>query len=96
MIRKLNKMPYAKAYVLIEDNNTLKLYSYTTLVAEIKKVNGEDWLACYGLFSATTRKHISAFAKENGYTYQDFKSLAYEPYFFNPATGEIKFFNENF
>ena len=95
MIRKLSKMPYAKAYV-VEENKNLKLYSYTTLVAEIKKVNCEDWLACYGLFSATTRKHISAFAKENGYTYQDFKALAYEPYFFNPATGEIKFFNENF
>ena len=93
MIRKLKLMPYANAYV-VENENTVKLYSYTTLVAEIKHINDEIFITCYGLFSATTRKHISAFAKENNLTFQDFKAIAGMGYFFNPESGEIKFYGD--
>ena len=94
MIRKLKQMPYANAYV-VENENTVSLYSYTTLVAEIKHLDSDEiFITCYGLFSATTRKHISAFAKEHGLTFQDFKSIAGMCYYYNPESGEIKFRGE--
>ena len=88
MIKKLKTMPYAQAHIEIHDD-TAYLFSYYTLVATIRHEKGEKWIRCYGLYSATTRKHISAFAKEYGLTYQDFKDRAGEPYEFNTATGEI-------
>ena len=57
--RRLAKMPAAQAGVLIRDN-IVQLVSYETIVAEIDN----DWLHVYGLFSATTRKHIGAFLHE--------------------------------
>lgn len=94
MIRKLKLMPYANAYV-VDEEKTVKLYSYTTLVAVVKHTdNDETFIRCYGLFSATTRRHISAFAKEMGLTFKDFKGIAYENYYFNPTTGEVRFDHE--
>ena len=88
MIRKLKAMPYAQAHIEIHDD-TAYLFSYYTLVATVREQDGEKWIRCYGLYSATTRKHISAFAKEYGLTFQDFKSIAGEPHEMNTATGEI-------
>ena len=72
--RPLREMPYAQARV-VEEGNNLKLYSYQTLVAEYK----DGWIYCYGLYSVTTRRHISKFAKEISFlcTYQLFK-MCYE------------------
>ena len=53
--------------------------------------DGYRLIRCYGLYSATTRKHISAFAKENGLTYQDFKAVCGQPYEFGVDTGEVVF-----
>lgn len=58
-IAKLEKMPYAQARVIKYEEKTV-LISYTTEVAEIS--NGR--LKIFGLYSATTRKHISAFVRE--------------------------------
>ena len=88
MIKKLDKMPYAQAHIE-EYENTYYLFSYRTLVATVRYDSEGKWIKCYGLFSATTRKHISAFAKEHDLQYTDFKDIAGAPYEMNIETGEI-------
>lgn len=53
-------MPHAQAKVLINDFGDIYLQSYNTLVASV--VNSV--LEVGGLYSMTTRKHLSAFARE--------------------------------
>ena len=85
-IKKLTAMPYAQAHVEIRENATT-LFSYVTRVAEIDN----DWLTIYGLYSATTRRHIGAFVKEYaGIGYQIAKMLYNDGYRYNIKTGEIK------
>jgi len=55
----LTAMPYAQATVY-RNPNRITLVSYKTTVAEI--IGGV--LQVYGLYSMTTRKHISAFVRE--------------------------------
>lgn len=59
MMTKLTAMPYAQATVYANPN-CIKLVSYTTEVAAI--IGGV--LIVRGLYSMTTRKHISAFVRE--------------------------------
>lgn len=94
----LKKMPYAQAKVqLLETGVNLRcnLISYTTCVAHI--IDG-GWLLVNGLYSATTRKHLSAFASE--YCDANYsiikkcyeKNLAYNIYdkiFMDRETGEV-------
>ena len=94
----LKKMPYAQASVQIletGENFRCNLISYTTCVAHI--IDG-GWLLVNGLYSATTRKHLSAFASE--YCGADYsvikkcyeKNLAYNIYdkiFMDRETGEV-------
>lgn len=94
----LKKMPYAQAKVqIIESGANLRcnLISYTTCVAHI--IDG-GWLLVNGLYSATTRRHLSAFASE--YCGTDYsiikkcyeKNLAYNIYnriFMDRETGEV-------
>lgn len=87
-IKKLKSMPYAQAHIEIVDN-VYHLFSYKTLVATVRYEDGEKWIRCYGLYSMTTRKHISAFAKEHDLTFDNFKSISREPYEMNMNTGEI-------
>lgn len=77
MFRTLKNMPYAQAKIM-ETENTITLISYETTVIAISKING--WIRCYGTFSQTTRKHISAFCKEMdmGLDYRLMKKLADE------------------
>ena len=56
---KLRAMPYAQAHVTHAPNR-ITLVSYTTEVAAI--IGGV--LVVRGLYSMTTRKHISAFVRE--------------------------------
>ena len=58
---KLQAMPTAQAKVYHYDNGDIVLCSYATLVCMI---DSDGWLSCNGLYSMTTRKHISAFMKE--------------------------------
>lgn len=59
MTSKLRAMPYAQAHIKHEPNRIV-LVSYVTEVAAI--IGGV--LVVRGLYSATTRKHISAFVRE--------------------------------
>lgn len=92
---KLAKMPYAQAHITHYDNGEITLVSYVTTVAAIDKYG---WLTVYGLYSNTTRRHLSAFAAEccdtDYYTlktcYED--GLLYNvrtKQFCNPRTGVI-------
>lgn len=90
---KLSAMPYAQAKVAITHNGSY-LVSYSTLAALVK----DGWLIVNGLYSATTRRHIGAYAKE--YANADFaiakrcfkENLNYNIHtgeFMSRATGEI-------
>jgi hypothetical protein len=91
-ISTLKFMPYAQAKVYTEGDNAV-LRSYQTTVAVI---NG-GYAFCYGLYSQTTRKHISAFARQFGLSYDIFKkcytkNLMYNiqlQCFISMETGEI-------
>lgn len=74
-IKKLAKMPYAQAHVVIDDENNISLISYYTKVINL---TADGWLTCSGTYSQTTRKHISAFMRE--YTNGDYYTAkaAYE------------------
>ena len=63
-MEKLKSMPYAQAHIE-RGFNHVTLVSYATPVA---KITG-GVLVVYGLYSATTRKHISAFARQFGMDY---------------------------
>ena len=69
--RALRYLPYAQACVKEYDDGTKVLVGYVT---EVARINPDNSIECDGLYSATTRKHISAFARENGFTYYDFKN----------------------
>ena len=87
MLRTLKNMPYAQAKVM-ENENTIALISYTTTVIEIGKNNG--WVRCYGTFSQTTRKHISAFCKGFAALTYDIMKMCYkENLKYNIYTGEL-------
>ena len=87
-IKKLTAMPYAQAHIEIDDNGNIFLYSYVTLVAW---VDSDGWCGCTGTYSQTTRKHISAFAKEYAapFDYYSFKKAYEGGYVMNKHTGEI-------
>ena len=85
--QKLIFMPYAQATVIIDNDNNITLRSYKTDVAHISR---DGWLTINGLYSMTTRKHISAFVKE--YTVLNFATakFIYENKMkINIHTGEI-------
>lgn len=72
-IRKLSRMPYAQAQVreYRKADGSLRnfdiLQSYATDVLMIDYDN--HIITCYGLYSRTTRKHISSFMAEKGLSY---------------------------
>jgi hypothetical protein len=87
MIKKLNAMPTAQAQVNIYDDNTIVLKSYATDVA---RIDCDGWLEIFGLYSATTRRHISAFMREYTVFGYDTAKLIYEKKMkINIYTGEI-------
>lgn len=86
MIRKLKKMPYANATIIENDSKNINLISYVTTVIEIK----DGWLQVNGLYSRTTRRHISNFMREFGFSYQLAKQLYDDKMVLNIFTGEVK------
>lgn len=92
-IKKLSAMPYAQAHVEINDNGDICLFSYVTLVAWIDR---DGWCGCTGTYSQTTRKHISAFAKEYAapLDYYSFKQAHAGGYVVNRHTGEVLTYGE--
>lgn len=94
IITNLSKMPYAQAAVHICEEG-IALVSYVTTVAVINK---EGWVIVGGLYSATTRRHLSAFASEYcGTSYYTLKKcytddLQYNIHtkeFYSNKTGEV-------
>lgn len=84
--RPLKNMPYAQATVIISEKNDIILRSYATDVVIIS----DGWMSCTGTYSATTRKHISAFMREfNLGDYFLAKKLYQENIKMNIYTGEI-------
>ena len=55
---------YKKAQVIIEDNGSIKLQSYDTIVAKIE--NGK-FVRLWNDYSATTLTHINSFLQIYGY-----------------------------
>lgn len=88
-IKKLTAMPYAQAHIEIDNDNNIHLFSYVTLVATITH---DGWVTINGLYSMTTRKHISAFMKEYGgvLDFQSAKSAYEGGYRINMFTGEVE------
>lgn len=88
IIKKLKKMPYAQAHTAHLDDGTIILVSYKTQVAQILP-NG--WLSVHGLYSMTTRRHISAFMSEygNGCDYATAKKIYTDRTVLNIYTGEV-------
>ena len=85
MIIKFSDHKYAQAHKKVTPHG-LDLYSYTTKVAELR----DGWLRINGLYSMTTRRHISWFMRELGFTYQLAKQLYEDNKIFNIYTGEVK------
>ena len=85
--KKLKYLPYAQAGIRVISPNCVQLVSYETVVIEIDR----GWLFVNGLYSMTTRRHISAFVKEwlPGLTYRDIKNLYENGQKLNIHTGEI-------
>lgn len=84
--KKLAKMPYAQARVLVDGFGNATLISYATTVATLI----EDRLHIFGLYSATTRRHIGAFVKEYcGIDYQTAKWLYETRHDLDIKTGEV-------
>lgn len=70
---------YGKAQVkeyYVNKNITIKeLYSYGTLVAEIKEYKKETKYIYYGKYSQTTTRHQKEFFKQNGLNDKQIKEL---------------------
>ena len=87
MTKKLSSMPYAQAKVeMYSGFFHNELISYKTTVAGIYG----GWLQIHGLYSQTTRRHISAYVKEYAnISYQLAKKLYNDKMKYNIYTGEV-------
>ena len=85
--KKLSAIPYGQAKVrMLSGFYHNELISYQTTVAAIRG----GWLYIYGLYSATTRKHISAYVREYAnISYQTAKDLYQKKMKYNIYTGEV-------
>lgn len=88
---RLEFCQYGSAGKVYTEDGDCILVSYTTSVAGVDHT-GYAW--CNGTYSATTRKHIGAFAKEYGLTYHDFKAMYENNVVMNIETGECIPFDE--
>lgn len=76
--RKLKNHEYAQAHIEIEnddDSIIYRLVSYSTHVATVTETAAGWFLDCYGLYSMTTRRHISWFLDDinSPFTFNDAK-----------------------
>ena len=88
MTRKIKGHESANVRI-VESGNKLLLVSYTTTVCT---VDAGGWLTCTGTYSATTRKHIGWFVRNEGYAigYHDVKKAYEDCMQVNIWTGEFK------
>ena len=86
MVIKFTDHKYAQAH-MEPIKNGLALYSYTTRVATLQ----DCWLRIHGLYSLTTRRHISWFMREiGGFSFQLAKQLFEDNKELNIMTGEVR------
>ena len=86
IIKKLSAHESAQAHVVLHDDGTIDLISYTTLVC---RIFSDGRMECTGLYSRTTIKHIGWFMKEyTRGTYHDAKKAYCDGMFYNVLTGE--------
>lgn len=84
---KFKDHPAAQATIVIKDSGIINLVSYTTTVATI---DAGGWLHINGLYSATTRRHISWFVRDFANTdYHTAKTIYEQGLAFNIYTGEV-------
>ena len=69
---KLNNHKYANCEI-VETDDYLYLYSYNTLVIKVEKENVNIYI--HGLYSTTTRKHISWFIQQIFKGILDYKDI---------------------
>lgn len=91
MERSLRKMPYAQAKIrdyadIGKDMRVLQSYYTDVIIVE------DGWMECTGLYSMTTRKHISAFLLEYypNITFQMVKAIAGTGAKLDVMTGDVK------
>lgn len=84
--RRLKRCPYGQCGIVNSNGNEF-LISYATKVAEI---DCDGWLHVYGLFSATTRKHISFWLREHNIPYSIAKGCVEDDMEYNVFTGEYR------
>lgn len=88
---RLHDMPSAQCGVVKANDGMRVLISYITPCAVVTGANGGNmWLGVRGLYSATTRRHLSSFAREFGVPYSVVKTIAASDYIYNIVTGELK------
>lgn len=76
-VKRLQGHPSAQCKVILT-GKAITLVSYTTEVIRVSRTEGGFIMACTGLYSMTTRKHIGYFLKEYypNVSYQDIKAIA--------------------
>ena len=87
MTKVLKKMPYANAHVRIDKDGSITLVSYVT---DVVKIDKDGWIEVTGLYSMTTRRHISCFMDE--YTDRDYyfaKNLLEKGIRYNLKIGDV-------
>ena len=84
--RPLEIMPYAQAAVRVYENGSAVLVSYVT---EVASIDADGWVRVRGLYSMTTRRHLSAFAREYRVTYADLKKCYEQGLTYNIYSGEF-------
>lgn len=85
---KLKNHPYAQCDIRFLDDGTIILRSYST---DVIKIDAHGWLNCYGLYSCTTRRHITWFLHEYApiLTFSSIKRCYEENRLINVITGAI-------
>lgn len=84
--KRLPGMEYAQAGILYEPAAEF-LVSYETIVAEI---TADRWVHVYGLFSATTRKHLARWGRIHGLSYSELKWAYENGSEINVQTGRVR------
>lgn len=86
IIERFENHKSANTKMIHHTDGAVSLISYQTQVAHIDR---DGWLSVYGLYSATTRKHLGWFMRAYGFTYQLAKQLVADGLKFNVYTGEV-------
>lgn len=84
--KRFEDHPEANAWVWEYPDGHKTLCSYGTIVAEC---SAEGWVRVFGLYSATTRKHIGWFMHSLGLDYPTAKEIYEEHLAINIHTGEV-------